>query len=66
MEIINLIDVKNSLYFIDNEKQILLSKENFDDIDSSYVVINNEASLEVDRLNINLEELNNTNIISLI
>ena len=64
MEIINLIDVKNSLYFIDNEKQILLSKENFDDIDSSYVVINNEASLEVDRLNINLEELNNTNMVS--
>ena len=64
MEIINLMDVKNSLYFIGNEKKILLSEENFDDIDSSYVVINNEASLEVDRLNINLEELNNTNMVS--
>ena len=64
MEIINLIDVKNSLYFIDNEKQILLSEENFDDIDSSYVVINNEASLETDRLNINLEELDNINMVS--
>jgi len=64
MEIINLMDVKNSLYFIGNEKKILLSEENFDDIDSSYVVINNEASLEMDRLNINLEELNNTNMVS--
>ena len=64
MEIINLIDVKNSLYFIDNEKQILLSEENFDDIDSSYVVINNEASLEMGSLNINLEELDNINMVS--
>tara|TARA_B100000700_G_scaffold257065_1_gene290605 strand:+ start:25 stop:417 length:393 start_codon:yes stop_codon:yes gene_type:complete len=64
MEIINLIDVKNSLYFIDNEKQILLSEENFDDIVSNYVVINNEASLEMGRLNINLEELDNTNMVS--
>ena len=46
MEIINLIEVKNSLYFIDNEKQILLSEENFDDINSSHIVINNEVSLE--------------------
>ena len=64
MEIINLIDVKNCLYFIDNENQILLSEENFDDIDSSHVVINNEASLEVGILNINLEELDNTNMVS--
>jgi len=64
MEIINLIDVKNSLYFIDNEKQILLSEENFDDIDSSYVVINNEASLEMGSLNVNLEELDNINMVS--
>ena len=64
MEIINLIYVKNSLYFIDNEKQILLSEENFDDIVSNYVVINNEASLEMGRLNINLEELDNTNMVS--
>ena len=64
MEIINLIEVKNSLYFIDNEKQILLSEENFDDIVSNYVVINNEASLEMGRLNINLEELDNTNMVS--
>jgi hypothetical protein len=64
MEIINLIDMKNSLYFIDNEKQILLSEENFDDIDSSYVVINNEASLEMGSLNVNLEELDNINMVS--
>ena len=64
MEIINLMDVKNSLYFIGNEEQVLLSEENFDDIDSSYVVINNEASLEMDRLNINLEELDNINMVS--
>ena len=64
MEIINLIDVKNCLYFIDNENQILLSEENFDDIDSSHVVINNEASLEVGILNINLEELDNTNMVT--
>ena len=64
MEIINLMDVKNSLYFIGNEEQVLLSEENFDDIDSSYVVINNEASLETDRLNINLEELDNINMVS--
>ena len=64
MEIINLIDVKNSLYFIDNKKQILLSEENFDDIDSSYVVINNEASLEMGSLNINLEKLDNINMVS--
>jgi len=64
MEIINLIDVKNSLYFIGNEEQVLLSEENFDDIDSSYVVINNEASLEMGSLNINLEELDNINMVS--
>ena len=64
MEIINLMEVKNSLYFIGNEEQVLLSEENFDDIDSSYVVINNEASLETDRLNINLEELDNINMVS--
>ena len=64
MEIINLIDVKNCLYFIDNENQILLSEDNFDDIDSSHVVINNEASLEVGILNINLEELDNTNMVT--
>ena len=64
MEIINLIKVKNSLYFIDNEKQILLSEENFDDINSSHIVINNEVSLEVVRLNINLEELDNINMVS--
>jgi len=64
MEIINLIDMKNSLYFIDNEKQILLSEENFDDIDSSYVVINNEASLEIGSFNVNLEELDNINMVS--
>ncbi len=64
MEIINLMDVKNSLYFIGNEEQVLLSEENFDDIDSSYVVINNEVSLEMDRLNINLEELDNINMVS--
>ena len=59
MEIINLIEVKNSLYFIGDEKQILLSKENFDDINSSHVVINNEVSLKVVKSNINLEELDN-------
>ena len=64
MEIINLIDVKNSLYFIDNEKQILLSEENFDDINSSHIVINNKVSLEVVKLNINLEELDNINMVS--
>ena len=64
MEIINLMDVKNSLYFIGNEEKILLSEENFDDIDSSYVVINNEASLEMGSLNINLEELDNINMVS--
>ena len=64
MEIINLIEVKNSLYFIGNEKQTLLSKENFDDINSSHIVINNEVSLEVVKLNINLEELDNINMVS--
>ena len=64
MEIINLIDVKNSLYFIDNGEQVLISEENFDDIDSSYVVINNEASLEMGSLNVNLEELDNINMVS--
>ena len=64
MEIINLIEVKNSLYFIGNEKQILLSEENFDDINSSHVVINNEVSLKVVKSNINLEELDNINMVS--
>lgn len=64
MEIINLMDVKNSLYFIGNEERVLLSEENFDDIDSSYVVINNEASLEMGSLNVNLEELDNINMVS--
>ena len=64
MEIINLIEVKNSLYLIRNEKQILLSKENFDDINSSHVVINNEVSLKVVKSNINLEELDNINMVS--
>tara|TARA_B100001175_G_C19357122_1_gene565270 strand:- start:31 stop:423 length:393 start_codon:yes stop_codon:yes gene_type:complete len=64
MEIINLIEVKNSLYLIHNEKQILLSKENFDDINSSHVVINNEVSLKVVKSNINLEELDNINMVS--
>ena len=64
MEIINLMDVKNSLYFIDNEEEVLLSEENFDYIDSSYVIINNEASLEISKLNINLEELDNINMVS--
>jgi hypothetical protein len=64
MEIINLIDVENSLYFITNEKQILLSEDNFDNIGSSHIVINNEASLAVGKLNINLEELDNINMVS--
>tara|TARA_X000000368_G_scaffold389201_1_gene351314 strand:- start:1167 stop:1559 length:393 start_codon:yes stop_codon:yes gene_type:complete len=64
MEIINLIEVKNSLYLIHDEKQILLSKENFDDINSSHVVINNEVSLKVVKSNINLEELDNINMVS--
>ena len=64
MEIINLIEVKNSLYLIANEKQILLSEENFDDINSSHVVINNEVSLKVVKSNINLEELDNTNMVT--
>ena len=51
MDIMNLIEKNNSLYYLDNggenEKLVKVSEENINQIKSSYVVINNELSINI-------------------
>ncbi len=69
MDIMNLIEKNNSLYFFNdersNKKLTLVSEENFNEIKSSHIVINNELSLKMNKLNLESKDIDNINMVSI-
>ena len=68
MDIMNLIEKNNSLYYLDNggenEKLVKVSKENINQIKSSYVVINNELSINISESIPKPTRMDNVNMVS--
>ena len=68
MDIMNLIEKNNSLYYLDNggenEKLVKVSKENINEIKSSYVVINNESSINISKSIPKPTRMDNVNMVS--
>lgn len=68
MDIMNLIEKNNSLYYLDNggenEKLVKVSKENINEIKSSYVVINNELSINISESIPKPTHMDNVNMVS--
>ncbi len=68
MDIMNLIEKNNSLYYLDNggenEKLVKVSKENINEIKSSYVVINNELSINISKSIPKPTRMDNVNMVS--
>ena len=68
MDIMNLIEKNNSLYYLDNggenEKLVKVSKENINEIKSSYVVINNESSINISKSIPKPTRIDNVNMVS--
>ncbi len=68
MDIMNLIEKNNSLYYLDNgaenEKLVKLSEENINEIKSSYVVINNEVSINISKSIPKPTRMDNVNMVS--
>ena len=64
----NLIEKNNSLYYLDNggenEKLVKVSKENINEIKSSYVVINNESSINISKSIPKPTRMDNVNMVS--
>ncbi len=68
MDIMNLIEKNNSLYYLDNgaenEKLVKVSEENINEIKSSYVVINNELSINISKPIPKPTRMDNVNMVS--
>ena len=68
MDIMNLIEKNNSLYYLDNgaenEKLVKVSEENINEIKSSYVVINNELSINISESIPKPTRMDNVNMVS--
>jgi len=68
MDIMNLIEKNNSLYYLDNggenEKLVKVSEENINQIKSSYVVINNELSINISKSIPKPTRMDNVNMVS--
>lgn len=68
MDIMNLIEKNNSLYYLDNggenEKLVKVSEENINQIKSSYVVINNELSINISESIPKPTRMDNVNMVS--